>query len=405
MANIREIDFGGKKVLIRVDFNVPLDKDGVITDDTRMRRALPTLQHILENGGALIIMSHLGRPQKKLTAEGEVDVKKFTLEHLVEHLEELLGVHVEFVNEPGGDQAIEVCSALKRGQVVLLENTRFNPGETKGDEIMAKSLADLGEIFINDAFGTAHREHASTATVAKYFSKDNKAFGFLMEDELKNGYLLMNEAERPVTAIVGGAKVSDKIQLIDNLMNFADNILIGGGMSYTFYKSQGYEVGKSICEDEFIGLAEQLLKKASETNTVIYLPEDILAADDFSNDANTKVVAKDAIPAEWEGLDIGPKTIMKYHEVLMNSKSILWNGPVGVFEMPNFAKGTNGLAKSIAEATENGAYSLIGGGDSVSAIADAGLTDKMSFISTGGGAMLELLEGKILPGVAAIEEI
>ncbi len=403
MANIRDINFSGKKVLIRVDFNVPLDENGNITDDTRMQRALPTLRHILDNGGSLIIMSHLGRPQKKLTDEGKINVEKFTLAHLVDHLEELLEVHVEFVNQPLGEVGKETCSALKNGEVVLLENTRFHKGESKGDKDMARSLADLGDIFVNDAFGTAHRAHASTTTVATFFDRDSKAFGFLMEDELKNGYQLMNEAQKPVTAIVGGAKVSDKIQLIENLMNFADNILVGGGMSYTFYKSMGFSVGNSICEDEFVPLAAKLIEKAKETNTNLYLPSDITVSDAFDNDANTKIVPKDQIPAEWEGLDIGPQTMADYREVLLNSKSILWNGPVGVFEMPTFAKGTNSLAQSIAEATDNGAYSLIGGGDSVSAIADAGLTDKMSFISTGGGAMLELLEGKTLPGVAAIE--
>ncbi len=404
MANIKDIKFDGKKVLIRVDFNVPLDAEGKITDDTRMQRALPTLKHVLDNGGTLIIMSHLGRPQKKLTSDGKIDIEKFTLRHIVEHLEELIEVHVEFVSDPFGENGKEVCDSLKRGEVVLLENTRFHKGESKGDEEMARKLSALGDIYINDAFGTAHRAHASTTTVAKFFTKENKAFGFLMQEELVNGHKLMNEAEKPVTAIVGGAKVSDKIQLIENLMNFADNILIGGGMSYTFFKSMGLEVGKSICEDEFTELASKILEKANATNTKIYLPVDILIADDFSNNANTSIVAKDSIPPEWEGLDIGPDTIKDYHDVLMNSKSILWNGPVGVFEMETFANGTNSLARSIAEATEAGAYSLIGGGDSVSAIADVGLTDKMSFISTGGGAMLELLEGKTLPGVAAIEE-
>ena len=403
MADIRDINFNGKKVLVRVDFNVPLDENGNITDDTRMRRALPTLSHILDNGGSLIIMSHLGRPQKKLTPEGKIDTDKFSLRHLVDHLEELLEVHVEFVNEPLGTAGKEVCESLHNGEVVLLENTRFDKGESAGDQEMGRALANLGDVFVNDAFGTAHRAHASTTTVATFFTKENKAFGFLMEEELKNGNQLMNEAVKPVTAIVGGAKVSDKIQLIENLMNFADNIIIGGGMSYTFYKSMGLSIGNSICEDEFVPLAAKLLKKASETNTKIYLPEDIKISDAFDNDANTKIVSKDAIPDEWLGLDIGPQAMADFREVLLNSKSILWNGPVGVFEMPTFAEGTNSLAQSIAEATEAGAHSLIGGGDSVSAIADAGLTDKMSFISTGGGAMLELLEGKTLPGVAAIE--
>lgn len=404
MAKIEDLNIEGKRVLVRVDFNVPLDKDGNITDDTRMKRALPTLKHVLDNSGSLIIMSHLGRPQKKKKENGDIDVEKFTLKHLVDHLEELLEVHVEFIENPFDENGKKMCESLSKGEVVLLENTRFQAGESKGDEDMARNLASLGDVYINDAFGTAHRAHASTATIAKFFTPEKKAFGFLMADELNNGFKLMQEAEKPVTAIIGGAKVSDKIQLIENLMNFADNILIGGGMSFTFYKSMGFNVGDSICEDDFVDLASKILEKAKENNTNIYLPVDVVLANKFSNEAARQTVDQDNIPDGWMGLDIGPKSIELFNKVIQESKSILWNGPVGVFEMSKFASGTNALAKSIAEATDNGAYSLIGGGDSVSAIAEAGLTDKMSFISTGGGAMLELLEGKTLPGVAAINE-
>ena len=403
MASIKDLDLKDKKVLIRVDFNVPLDSDGNILDDTRMTKALPTLQYVLEKGGTLIIMSHLGRPLAKLLPSGEIDVQKFTLKHLANHLMELLGVHVEFVDNCIGQNTLNICSEAHKGEVILLENTRFHPGETKGDELLAKQLSELADVYINDAFGAAHREHASTATVAKFFDKDHKAFGFLMEDEVKNGSKMLHDAEKPVTAIVGGAKVSDKIQLIEKLMEFADNILIGGGMSYTFLKSQGYEIGNSLCEDEYLDLAQTLLKKAEETHTKIYLPQDSIVADAFAADANTRIVSNDKIETGWMGLDIGPQAKETYRDVLLNSKSILWNGPVGVFEMEKFAKGTLFLADAIAEATDHGAYSLIGGGDSVSAVNSAGVSDRVSFISTGGGAMLEFLEGKTLPGIAAIE--
>lgn len=403
MASIQELDLKDKKVLVRVDFNVPLDSESNILDDTRMVKALPTLKYILEQGGSLIIMSHLGRPLSKLTESGEINVDKFTLRHLVPHLMELLGVHVEFVDDCLGSQAKSTCGSSQKGDVILLENTRFHKGEKNGDENMAKELASLADIYINDAFGTAHREHASTATVAKYFDSSHKAFGFLMESEVESGSKMLHDAEKPVTAIVGGAKVSDKIQLIEKLMEFADNILIGGGMSYTFLKSQGHEIGDSLCEDDYLELAQKLLKKAEETSTTIYLPQDSIVADKFAADADSKIVNNENIEKGWMGLDIGPQAKETYRDVLLNSKSILWNGPVGVFEMEKFAGGTLFLADAIADATDNGAYSLIGGGDSVSAVNKAGVSDRVSFISTGGGAMLEFLEGKTLPGIAAIQ--
>ena len=404
MAAIQDLKLSGKKVLIRVDFNVPLDKDGNITDDTRMRRALPTLKYLLEKGASLIIISHLGRPRKNLNEDGSIDKAKFTLRHIVPHLTELLGVHVKFTPQCVGALANEACDEMIKGEVTLLENTRFEAGETIGDKELGREFASLADIYINDAFGTAHREHASTATVARYFTNENKAFGFLMEEEVKNGNKLMHEAEKPVTAIVGGAKVSDKILLIEKLMEFADNILIGGGMSYTFFKSQGLQIGKSICEDEYLDLARELMVKAEKTNTKIYLPVDTVIADAFSATANTRIVKSTNIDPEWQGLDIGPEAREDYRKVLLGSKSILWNGPVGVFEMELFEKGTLFLAEAIAEATDNGAYSLIGGGDSVSAVNKAGVSDRVSFISTGGGAMLEFLEGKTLPGIAAMNE-
>lgn len=404
MASLKDLDLKDKKVLIRVDFNVPLDNDGNILDDTRMVKALPTLTYLLDHGACVIVMSHLGRPRKKLNENGEIDVEKYSLKHLVPHLTELLGVHVEFSDSCIGDDVVEVCKVAHRGEVILLENTRFQEGETKGDESLAKQLADLADIFVNDAFGTAHREHASTATVARFFKTEEKAFGLLMENEIYNGSKMLNGAEKPVTAIVGGAKVSDKIQLIEKLMEFADNILIGGGMSYTFLKSQGKEIGSSLCEDEFLELAQSLLKKAESTDTNLYLPQDSIIADKFDAEANTQIISNDKIEKGWMGLDIGPQARETYAEVLLASKSILWNGPVGVFEMDKFAKGTLSLALAIAESTDRGAYSLIGGGDSVSAVNKAGVSDRVSFISTGGGAMLEFLEGKTLPGIAAIQE-
>lgn len=401
MALLSELNLKDKKVLVRVDFNVPLDKEGKILDDTRMVKAIPTLQYILDHGGALIIMSHLGRPTGK-PEDAETDKHKYSLRPVADHLTELLGIHVEFVDNCIGESAESTCKKALKGDVILLENTRFHLGETKGDLGLAKQMSELGDIYVNDAFGAAHRAHSSTSVIAQFFDKDHKAFGFLMGEEVENGSKMLHSAEKPVTAIVGGAKVSDKIQLIEKLMDFADNILIGGGMSYTFLKSQGYEIGNSLCEDDYLELAQKLLKKAEETSTKIYLPQDSIIANKFAADAETKIVSNDKIEQGWMGLDIGPQAKETYKNVLLDSKSILWNGPVGVFEMEKFAGGTLFLAEAIAEATSKGAYSLIGGGDSVSAVNQAGVSDEVSFISTGGGAMLEFLEGKTLPGIAAI---
>lgn len=399
-----DLDLNGKKVLVRVDFNVPLNSDHEITDDTRIIKALPTLTHILDQGGALILMSHLDRPLKKLKEDGSIDIETFTLRHLVDHLTDLLGVQVDFASDCIGLEAKEKAAKLQPGEVLLLENTRFYKEEEKGDETFAKQLADLADVFINDAFGTAHRAHASTTTVAQYFDKDHKGFGFLMSAELDNAAKLMDNPERPVTAILGGAKVSDKIQLIGKITEFADNILIGGGMSYTFIKAKGGQIGNSLFEEDYVDLAKELLSTCAEKGINLMLPSDSKIADKFSNDAETKFVSSMEIPDGWMGLDIGPHAFDDYDKVIKSSKTILWNGPVGVFEMENFSNGTFSMANSIAEATSEGAFSLIGGGDSVSAVNKSGLSDQVSFISTGGGAMLELLEGKELPGVKAIKD-
>ncbi|MCI5083095.1 MAG: phosphoglycerate kinase [Saprospiraceae bacterium] len=398
------LDLNGKKVLVRVDFNVPLDKDYNITDDTRIRAALPTIQHIISNGGAAILMSHLGRPSKKLKEDGSIDVERFTLKHVVDHLSKLLGVYVKFCEETVGDKAAELAASLKPTEVLILENTRFNKGEKKGEEAFAKQLAELADYYVNDAFGSAHRAHASTTTVAQFFKDEEKAFGFLMENEIKNANKVLNNPERPLTAIIGGAKVSDKILLLERLIEFVDNLLIGGGMAYTFLKAQGGQIGNSLVEEDKQELALKLIQKAKDKGVNIYLPEDSVVADAFSNEAQIKVVDSNAIEDGWMGLDIGEKARAAFSEVVKQSKSILWNGPMGVFEMSNFANGTNTIANVVAEATqEQGAFSLIGGGDSVAAINKAGLAEKVSYVSTGGGAMLEFLEGKELPGIAAIK--
>lgn len=400
--NIKELDIKGKVVLLRVDFNVPLDRKYNITDDTRMTKAMPTIKYILEQDAKLVVMSHLGRPQKKKNEDGSINVEVFTLQHLVPHLEDLSHAKVTFcaTHESGDIQA--AIDATSNGNIVLLENTRFNPGETKGDAAFASTLASFGEFYINDAFGTAHREHSSTATIAQHFDKDHKAFGFLMNAEIVSADRLLNDSVSPVTAIVGGAKVSDKIKLIDKLIDVTDHLLIGGGMAYTFKKALGGSIGTSICEDDYLELALELIAKAKANNTVIHLPIDTMIADSFSPTAATKVAPTDSIPEDWMGLDIGPETIAKFEKVVLESKTILWNGPMGVFEFDAFAKGTNAIAAAVAKATKNGAFTLIGGGDSVAAINKAGLADQVSFVSTGGGAMLEYLEGKELPGIAAI---
>ncbi len=395
-------DFKNQKVLVRVDFNVPLDKQYQILDDTRIQAALPTIQHILNGGGAVILMSHLGRPGKKLKDDGSVDVEKFTLNHTVNHLSNLLGKPVQFATDCGGEDSQAKAAALKSGDVLVLQNTRFYAGEKKGDETFAKSLADLADFYINDAFGTAHRAHASTTTVAQFFDKNHKSFGFLLLKELENAKKITENPTRPLTSIVGGAKVSDKILLLEKMIDFVDNIIIGGGMAYTFFKAQGGQIGNSLCEDDKLGLALSLLEKAKAKGVNVYLPSDSIIADKFAANANTKMVASDNIPDGWLGLDIGEEARESFKAAILASKTIIWNGPMGVFEMNAFANGTKAIAESVAEATQNGAFSLVGGGDSVSAVKNMGLADQVSYVSTGGGAMLELLEGKVLPGVKAM---
>lgn len=400
---MKNIDFKNKRVLMRVDFNVPLNEDFIITDDTRMKAAIPTINHILRNGGSIILMSHLGRPQKQRKEDGSLDRQKLTLRHLVAHLSSLLARPVEFADDCIGESAIKAAKILNPGEVLLLENTRFYAEEEKGDEAFAKKLSALGDIYINDAFGTAHRAHASTTKVANFFTPENKSFGFLMESEVKNGNKVMKDPERPLTAIIGGAKVSDKILLLEKLIDFADHVLIGGGMAYTFLKAKGGKVGKSLVEEDRLEIALQILAKAKDKGVQFLLPADSVIADSFSATAMVNSCESDQIPESWMGLDIGMKAIMDYEKVILNSKTILWNGPMGVFEMKPFAKGTKAVAEAVARATSKGAFSLIGGGDSVAAINQLGLSDEVSFVSTGGGAMLEFLEGKTLPGVAAIE--
>lgn len=399
--NIQEINIKDKKVLIRVDFNVPLDSERNITDDTRMVKAMPTIKYALDQGAAVILCSHLGRP-KDLTPNSE-DRKKYSLSHLVYHLSELSGTKVHFVDDTIGQAVMQAKDTLPSGEILLLENTRFYSEEKAGDSAFAKSMSELADVYINDAFGTAHRAHASTAVIAQYFTKEQRGFGMLMNAELSNARKLSYQPSKPVTAIIGGAKVSDKIQLLKNLIPVMDNILVGGGMAYTFLKAQGGTIGNSLCEDDYLDMAKDILTEAKKENTNIYLPEDSIIADNFAADANTQVLSSDSIPNGWMGLDIGSKATQVYSDVIKASKTILWNGPMGVFEMEAFSKGTFTVAQAVAEATSNGAYSLIGGGDSVSAINKAGLADQVSFVSTGGGAMLEFLEGKELPGVKAIE--
>ncbi len=399
---MKNIHFNGKKALIRVDFNVPLDKTTfAVTDDTRIRAALPTIRYILEHGGSVILMSHLGRPQRK---DGTIDRENNTLQHIVPHLSELLGQEVKFCDDTVGEKAEQMAVSLKPGEVLLLENTRFYPGEEKGDEELARQMAKLGDIYINDAFGTAHRAHASTTIVAKFFPKNARAFGFLMDAEVANGNKVINNPARPLTAILGGAKVSDKILIIERMIDLVDNLIIGGAMAYTFFKAQGGNVGKSLVEEDRLDIARALLEKAKTKGVTFLLPEDSVIADNFANDANFKSAPSNDIPDGWMGLDIGEKAVAEFNKVIQNSKTILWNGPMGVFEMANFANGTRSIAEAVATATKNGAFSLVGGGDSVAAVNDMNLADDMSYVSTGGGAMLEFFEGKTLPGVAAIQE-
>lgn len=397
------LDVAGKKVLIRVDFNVPLNSDFEVTDDTRIQGALPTIKNVLEDGAAVILMSHLGRPQKKKKEDGSIDVEKFSLKHIVPYLSKVLDRDVKFASDTVGPEAKSLSAALKPGEVLLLENTRFSPLEAKGDEEFARTLSTLADQYINDAFGTAHRAHASTTTVANFFEPSNKSFGFLMESEIKNADKVLKNPPRPLAAIVGGAKVSDKILLLEKLLDFVDILMVGGGMAYTFAKATGGEIGNSLVEEDKLDLALKLIEKAKENGVKLLLPEDSVVADSFSNDAASNVSDTDQIESGWMGLDIGPKAVKSFSEAIASAKCILWNGPMGVFEMSNFANGTKSIATAVAEATKNGAFSLIGGGDSVAAVKQMGLADEVSFVSTGGGAMLEYLEGKELPGIKAIQ--
>src|SRR5665647_784255 len=396
MSEFSQHNFKNEKALVRVDFNVPLDDDFNITDDTRMKSAIPTIKKMLSDGGSVILMSHFGRPKS-----GPED--KFSLKHLLPHLQELLGnTKVLFSDDCIGNEAQQKAKDLKPGEVLLLENLRFYKEEEKGDEAFAKKLSDLGDVYVNDAFGTAHRAHASTAIIAKFFPGDKKMFGLLMNSEVANAEKILHSSEKPFTAILGGAKVSDKIEIIENLLNKANHIIIGGGMAYTFLKAQGKEIGSSLCEEDKLDLANEILVKAKEKNVAFHLPVDSVVADKFSNDAHTKMVNNDHIEKGWMGLDIGSESIKQFNKVIMESKTILWNGPMGVFEMQKFQAGTKAIAEAIAAATQNGAYSLVGGGDSVAAVNEFNLADKVSYVSTGGGALLEYFEGKELPGIKAI---
>ena len=399
MSKFSNFNFKGHKALVRVDFNVPLDYEFKITDDTRMTATIPTIKKILADGGSVILMSHLGRPKA-----GPEDA--FSLKHLVKHLHTLLGgeTKVFFADNCIGSQAGMTASMLRAGEVLLLENLRFYKEEEAGDEAFAKKLSALGDVYVNDAFGTAHRAHATTAVIAKNYSVENKMFGLLMNAEVASAEKVMHQTEKPFTAIIGGAKVSDKILIIENLLNTATDIIIGGGMAYTFLKARGGNIGSSLCETDRMQTALEILEKAKQKNVSVHLPENSLIADKFANDANTKDVPSDQIPEGWMGLDIGGKAIGIFSEIINKSKTILWNGPMGVFEMSNFENGTKAIALAVAESTSNGAFSLIGGGDSVAAINKFDLAEKVSYVSTGGGALLEYFEGKVLPGIAAIKE-
>ena len=398
MSTFSDFDFKDKKALIRVDFNVPLNDKFEITDDTRIRSAIPTIEKILADGGSVILMSHLGRPK-----DGPTD--KYSLKHLVSHISSLLGGRtVLFANDCIGEQAILTAGMLRPGEVLLLENLRFYKEEEKGDPAFAEKLSKLGDVYVNDAFGTAHRAHASTAIIADYFPADRKMFGLLMESEVASAEKVLHEAERPFTAIIGGAKVSDKILIIENLLEKATDIIIGGGMAYTFMKAQGGNIGNSLCEADRLDIALGIMNKATAKGVRIHLPSDSVIADKFDAQANVSAAPSNAIPEGWMGLDIGPMACEQFANVIHRSRTILWNGPMGVFEMEKFQHGTRAIAKAIAEATAKGAFSLVGGGDSVSAVNQFGYTDKVSYVSTGGGAMLEYFEGKSLPGIAAIRK-
>ena len=394
--NLTDLDLQGQRALIRVDFNVPLNEAREVTDDTRIRAALPTIQYVLEQGGSAVLMSHLGRPKGR--------DEEFSLKHILPRLEALLGKPVKFAPDCVEDSALDVTQSLQPGEVALLENLRFHPEEKGGDEFFAGQLAENGDVYINDAFGTAHRAHASTAVIAKFFPED-KAFGTLLAGEIDALDKVLANPEKPLTAIIGGAKVSSKLGIIEHLIGRVDRLIVGGGMAYTFVQAQGGSIGTSLVEPEMHAQALAILEKAQSSGTELLLPTDTLCADAFAPDANTQVVPTNAIPADWMGLDIGPETTARFVDAVLTSKTVLWNGPMGVFEMAAFANGTNAVAGALAKATaESGAFTLIGGGDSVAAINQAGLADQVSYVSTGGGAMLECLEGKVLPGIAAIRD-
>lgn len=394
MKTVDSYNFKGKKALVRVDFNVPLNAEFDITDDTRIRAAVPTIKKILDDGGSAILMSHLGRPK-------EGPEHKFSLVHLVKDLSGRFGTDVKFADDCVGDQARDKAASLQSGEVLLLENTRFYKEETKGDEAFAEKLASLGDVYVNDAFGTAHRAHASTTIAAKFFT--DKVCGYVMQAEIDNAQKVLDKAAKPYTAIMGGAKISDKILIIEQLLDKVDHLIIGGGMSYTFFKAMGGKIGNSLVEEDKLDLAKSLIQKAKDKGVDLLLPIDSVVADAFSNDANTKVANNHAIEDGWMGLDIGPESRAVFAKVISSSKTVLWNGPMGVFEMSNFAAGTKSVADAVVAATENGGFSLIGGGDSAAAVNQLGYGDKVSYVSTGGGALLEYMEGKVLPGVAALE--
>lgn len=397
MSRFTNHNFKGQRALIRVDFNVPLDAAYKITDDTRMRATIPTIQKILKDGGSVILMSHLGRPK-----DGPTD--KYSLKHLVAHLGELLGgIPVKFADDCIGASAVELAAALHPGEVLLLENLRFYKEEEKGDPAFAEKLSKLGDVYVNDAFGTAHRAHASTAVIAQYFPGDKKMFGYVMEGEVSSAEKVLHNSEKPFVAIIGGAKVSDKILILENLLDKATDIIIGGGMAYTFMKVQGGAIGNSLCENERLETAKELLAKAEAKGVCIHLPSDSTIADKFAADANTSSAPSNNIPDGWMGLDIGANACEQFSNCIKRSKTILWNGPMGVFEMEKFQHGTKAIATAVAEATQSGAFSLVGGGDSVAAVNQFGFADKVSYVSTGGGALLEYFEGKELPGIAAIK--
>jgi len=393
MKTLNDFNFNNKKALIRVDFNVPLDENFKVTDATRIEAAKPTIDKILADGGSVILMSHLGRPKGK--------EEKYSLKHILDKTSEVLGKEVKFAADCVGEVAEAAAKDLKPGEILLLENLRFYAEEEAGDVDFAKKLASLGDIYVNDAFGTAHRAHASTTIIAQFFPNE-KCFGTLLAKEIESLNKVLKDSEKPVTAVLGGSKVSSKITVIENILDKVDHLIIGGGMTFTFIKAQGGKIGESICEDDKLDLALEILEKAKAKNVQIHIPVDVVAANDFSNNADTQVVNVNEIPDGWQGLDAGPESLERFKKVILESKTILWNGPLGVFEMEKFAKGTIALGEFIAEATEKGAFSLVGGGDSVAAVKQFGLEDKMSYVSTGGGAMLEMLEGKSLPGIDAI---